>query len=134
MLIFAVQQSNSIIYIYIYIYAYPFFFRFFSHIGYYRILSRIPFEIQQVLIDPIALNLFVERLSFQHWIALALLSKKLVDYLCGSFSRFSTLFCWFCVPSFANTTYSLNCSNFSLEIRVLWDSKFLFSSHFFCLS
>ena len=25
-----------------YIYIYPFFFRFFSHIGYYRILSRVP--------------------------------------------------------------------------------------------
>ena len=29
----------------------PFFFRFFSRIGYYRILSRVPCAIQQVLVD-----------------------------------------------------------------------------------
>ena len=33
-----VQQSDSVIYIYIS----PFFFRFISHIGYYRILIRVP--------------------------------------------------------------------------------------------
>ena len=32
------------------VYIYPFFFRFFSHIGYYRILSKIPCAIQQVLL------------------------------------------------------------------------------------
>ena len=30
----------------IYIYIYSFFFRFFSHIGYHRILSRVPCVIQ----------------------------------------------------------------------------------------
>ena len=30
----------------LYIYMYLFFFRFFSHIGYYRILSRVPCAIQ----------------------------------------------------------------------------------------
>ena len=35
----------------LYIYIYPFFFRYFSHIGYYRILSRVPCAIQQVLVD-----------------------------------------------------------------------------------
>ena len=34
-----------------YIYVYPFFFRFFSHINYYRILSRVPWAIQQVFVD-----------------------------------------------------------------------------------
>ena len=34
----------------LYIYIYSFFFRFFSHIGYHRILSRVPCVIQQVLI------------------------------------------------------------------------------------
>ena len=39
-LIFAVQQSNSIIYIYIYIYL--FFFIFFSIMAYRRILNIVP--------------------------------------------------------------------------------------------
>ena len=34
-----------------YTYSYPSFFRFFSHIGYYRILSRVPCAIRQVLIS-----------------------------------------------------------------------------------
>ena len=33
------------------IYIYPLFFRFFSHIGHYRVLSRVPCAIQQVLIS-----------------------------------------------------------------------------------
>ena len=39
------------IYIYTYIYIYPFLFRFFSHIGYYRILNRIHWAKEQVLVD-----------------------------------------------------------------------------------
>ena len=35
---------------YLYMYIYPFFFRFFSHIGHYQVLSRVPWAIQQVLI------------------------------------------------------------------------------------
>ena len=35
----------------LYIYVYPLFFRFFSHIGHHRILSRVPCAIQQVLIS-----------------------------------------------------------------------------------
>ena len=42
MLVSGVQQSDSVIHIFIY----PFFFIFFSHIGYYRILSRAPCAIQ----------------------------------------------------------------------------------------
>ena len=34
----------------LYIHIYPFFFRFFSHIGHYRILRRVPCAIQQVLV------------------------------------------------------------------------------------
>ena len=34
----------------LYIYICPLFLRFFSHVGYYRVLSRIPCAIQQVLI------------------------------------------------------------------------------------
>ena len=34
----------------LYIYVYPFSFRFFSHIAYYRVLSRVPCGIQQVLV------------------------------------------------------------------------------------
>ena len=33
-----------------YIYMYLFFFKFFSHLGYYRILTRVPCAIQQVLV------------------------------------------------------------------------------------
>ena len=35
----------------LYVYIYPLFFRFFSHVVYYRILSRVPCAIQQVLVD-----------------------------------------------------------------------------------
>ena len=38
----------------VYIYVYPLFILFFSHIGHYRVLSRVPCAIQQVLIS----NLF----------------------------------------------------------------------------
>ena len=34
-----------------YICSHPFFFRFFPHIGYYRVLSRVPCAIQQVLVS-----------------------------------------------------------------------------------
>ena len=37
-LVTGAQQSDSVIYIYIY----PLFFRFFSHIGHFRVLSRVP--------------------------------------------------------------------------------------------
>ena len=45
MLVSGVQESDSALYIcmYVYnIYISPFIFRFFSHIGYYRIMSTIP--------------------------------------------------------------------------------------------
>ena len=35
----------------LHIYIYPLFFRFFSHIGHYRVLSRVPCAIQQVLVS-----------------------------------------------------------------------------------
>ena len=41
LLVSAVQQSESVIH-----YIYPLFFRFFSHIGHYRVLSRVPCAIQ----------------------------------------------------------------------------------------
>ena len=34
----------------LYIYMYLFFFKFFSHLGYYRILTRVPCAIQQALV------------------------------------------------------------------------------------
>ena len=37
-----VQQSDSVLYIYMYL----FFFKFFSHLGYYRILSSVPCVLQ----------------------------------------------------------------------------------------
>ena len=43
------QVYSKVIQLYIYIQ--PLFFRFFSHIGYYRILSRVPCAIQEVLAD-----------------------------------------------------------------------------------
>ena len=42
------QGYSKVIQLYIYIYS--FFFRFFSHIGYYRILSRVPCAVQQALV------------------------------------------------------------------------------------
>ena len=41
----------------LYIYVYLFWFNFFSHLGYYRISSRVPCAIQQVLVGYL----------FQHW-------------------------------------------------------------------
>ena len=38
------QVYSKVIQLYVYIY--PFFFRFFSHMGYYRILSRVPCAIR----------------------------------------------------------------------------------------
>ena len=43
------QVYSKVIQLYIHIYL--FFFRFFSHIGYYRVLNRVPCAIQQVLVD-----------------------------------------------------------------------------------
>ena len=47
-LISGIQQSDSVIHTYIYIYI--FFFRFFSIIGYYKILSIVPCAIQLVIV------------------------------------------------------------------------------------
>ena len=47
MLVSGIQQSDSVIHIHIYIF---FFFEFFSHLGYYQILSRVPHAIQEVLV------------------------------------------------------------------------------------
>ena len=35
----------------LYIHIYPLFFRFYSHIGHYRVLSRVPCAVQQILIS-----------------------------------------------------------------------------------
>ena len=40
-LVAAVQQSDQL-----YVYTYLFFFRLLFHVGYYRILSRVPYAIQ----------------------------------------------------------------------------------------
>ena len=45
-LVSSVQQSDSVIHMYIYIFS----FRFFSLIGYYKILSVVPCAIQWVLV------------------------------------------------------------------------------------
>ena len=40
MLVSSVEQSDQL-----YIYMYLFFFKFFSHLGYYRVLHRVPYAI-----------------------------------------------------------------------------------------
>ena len=47
-MLYQFQSYNKVIQLYIY--KYSFFFRFFSHIRYYRIVSRVPCAMQQVLI------------------------------------------------------------------------------------
>ena len=42
--------TKFVYYIYTYIYTHIFFFRFFSYIGYYRILSRVPCTISKSLL------------------------------------------------------------------------------------
>ena len=42
-LVSGVQQSIHVQFIYMYV----FFFRFFSHLGYYRVMSRVPSEVLQ---------------------------------------------------------------------------------------
>ena len=46
-----VQQSDSVIHTYMCGYIYIFFFSFFSHMGHYRVLSRVPCAIQYVLVN-----------------------------------------------------------------------------------
>ena len=43
----AIQQSDSVIHIHIS----TFFFRFFSHLGYYRMLGGVPCVIQKIPVD-----------------------------------------------------------------------------------
>ena len=45
-LVLDAQQNDLVISIYIYIY----FFRFFSHIGYYKILSMVSCAVQEILV------------------------------------------------------------------------------------
>ena len=47
-MLYQFQVYSKVIQLYIYIYL--FFFKFFSHLGYYRILSRVPCAMQQVLV------------------------------------------------------------------------------------
>ena len=54
-LVLDVQQSESVVYKHMYIF---FFFRFFSHIGRYRVLSRVPCATQRVLISYLEQNYF----------------------------------------------------------------------------
>ena len=54
MLVSGVQLNDSVICIYI------FFFRFFSHMGYHRILSSVPCAIQEVPVD----DLFTYRSAY----------------------------------------------------------------------
>ena len=44
-LVSAISKVNQL-YICIYVNIYPLFFRYFSHIGHYRVLSRVPCAIQ----------------------------------------------------------------------------------------
>ena len=44
----------------LYVYIYSFFFRFFPHIGYYRVLRRIPCAIQWVLVGASVLYIVVK--------------------------------------------------------------------------
>ena len=53
-MLFQFQVHSKVIWLYIYMYL--FFFRFFSHLGCYIILTRVPCAIQQVLVDESLIN------------------------------------------------------------------------------
>ena len=58
----SIQQSDSyiIMCVYIYIYMYIYFVRFFSIIGYYKILSVVHYGIQYYIEDPCLFTLYIE--------------------------------------------------------------------------
>ena len=70
----------------LYRYIYPLFFRFFSHIGHYRVLSRVPCAIQQVLIS-----------------YLFFFNSSLLEYNCF------TILCQFLLYNKANQPYAYTC-------------------------
>ena len=39
-----------------YIYIYLFFFKFFCHVGYYKVLRRVPWALQEILVDDLFLG------------------------------------------------------------------------------
>ena len=64
MLVSSVQQSDSVIYMYIYMYMYIYFFRFFSIVGYYKILN-IPQTIFALSTVTRTNNSVLQRASFR---------------------------------------------------------------------
>ena len=92
-LVTGVQKSESVIYIYIY----PLFFRFFSYTGHYRVLSRVPCAIQQVLISYlfyIQQYVYVNpNLSIYPFPSLSPSNHKFVLYICNSVSFVDTFIC-----------------------------------------
>ena len=47
-LVLGVQQSDSVVQTHSVV---PILFKFFSHLGCYRVMSRVPYALQQVLVD-----------------------------------------------------------------------------------
>ena len=77
LLVSAVQQSESVIH-----YIYPLFFRFFSHIGHYRVLSRVPCAIQQVLISYLCflIDLYWSIIASQYCVSFCCTTKRNQPY------------------------------------------------------
>ena len=70
-----------------FLYIYPFFFRFFSHIGYYKIFSRVSYAIQQVFNKLSAPFSFPSRVPIMQ--ILSQRSLKLISFFSFSFFLFS---------------------------------------------
>ena len=86
MLVSGIQQSDSVIYTYIYIYIS--FFRFFSIIGHYRVLSRVPCS--TALYSRFLLVIYFILFYFQlHWVLVAVHGLPLVEARGG----YSSLWC-----------------------------------------
>ena len=88
MLVSGVQQSESVIYID------PLFLRFFSHIGHYRVLSRVPCAIHTVgslfviyfMYSSMYMSIPISQFIFPHPLPPG--NHKFVFYICNSISVF----------------------------------------------
>ena len=111
-------QVYSIV-IQLYIYIYSFFLSFFSHIGYYRILSRVPCAKHQVLLGSL----------FYIWQCVYINPKLLIQYFLygrsasNEFSSFCLSGNIFVSPSFFKNYFLLAYSCFTMLCQFLLYSK-----------
>ena len=109
---FLLYNSDPVIQIH-----YPLFFRFFSHIDYYRLLSRFSFAIQQVPVDHLPIPYIIAYIcqsqlpipsSYPHISTLVIISL---------FLKSVSLFCKFFCIIFLDSTSIIWCLSFSVWLN-----------------